>query len=101
MIIRRIVLCVVTAALVGGGWTPASAQADRAKAAAFADVDRLCTDFATQQHVLGAAWTMNCERGKLEVAMTLAPTMPPKVQLLGVRVAPPAPPHVPEWGLGD
>jgi CubicO group peptidase (beta-lactamase class C family) len=57
MIMRRIVVCVVTAALVGGGWTPASAQADRAKlAAAFADVDRLFTDFATQQHVPGAAW---------------------------------------------
>jgi CubicO group peptidase (beta-lactamase class C family) len=57
MIIRRIVVCVVTAALVGGGWTPASAQADRAKlAAAFADVDRLFTDFATAQHVPGAAW---------------------------------------------
>src|SRR5437899_5924878 len=57
MIIRRIVVCVVTAALVGGGSTPASAQADRAKlAAAFADVDRLFTDFATQQHDPGAVW---------------------------------------------
>ena len=56
MIIRRIVECVLTAALVGGGWTPTSAQTDRAKlAAAFADVDRLFTDFATQQHVPGAA----------------------------------------------
>ena len=34
---------------------------------------------------------MSCESGKLEVAITLAPTMPPKVQLLGVRVAPNAP----------
>jgi CubicO group peptidase (beta-lactamase class C family) len=59
MIIRRSVVCVVTAALVGGGWTPASAQADRAKlAAAFADVDRLFTDFAIQQHVPGAAWAI-------------------------------------------
>ena len=57
MIFRPIVLCLVTAALASGGWTPASAQADRAKlAAAFADVDRLFTDFATQQHVPGAAW---------------------------------------------
>jgi CubicO group peptidase (beta-lactamase class C family) len=57
MIMRRIVLCVVTAVLVSGGWTPASAQADRAKlATAFADIDRLFTDFATQQHVPGAAW---------------------------------------------
>ena len=57
MIIRRIALCVVTAALVSGGWMPTSAQADRAKlATAFADIDRLFTDFATQQHVPGAAW---------------------------------------------
>ena len=40
MIVRRIAICVVTAALVGGGWTPASAQADRAKlAAALSDDD--------------------------------------------------------------
>ena len=57
MITRLIVICMLTAALASGGWTPASAQADRAKlAAAFADVDRLFTDFATQQHVPGAAW---------------------------------------------
>ena len=58
MIVRPIVsVGLVTAALASGGWTPASAQADRAKlAAAFADVDRLFTDFATQQHVPGAAW---------------------------------------------
>jgi len=47
----------MTAALVSDGWTPAAAQADRAKlATAFADVDRLFTDFTTQQHVPGAAW---------------------------------------------
>jgi hypothetical protein len=28
---------------------------------------------------------MTCERGKLWVAITLAPTMPPKVQSLSVR----------------
>src|SRR6476620_6227042 len=57
MIIRRIALCVVTAALVSGGWMPTSAQADRAKlATAFADIDRLFTEFAAQQHVPGAAW---------------------------------------------
>jgi hypothetical protein len=36
---------------------------------------------------------MNCEKGKLQIAITLAPTMPPRVQLLGVRVAPPDAPH--------
>jgi hypothetical protein len=33
---------------------------------------------------------MNCERGKLQVAITLAPTMPPRVQFLSVRPAPAA-----------
>jgi len=54
----------MTAALVSGGWTPASAQADRAKlAAAFADVDRLFTDFATEQYVPGAAAVGACTTG--------------------------------------
>lgn len=36
---------------------PLGAQSDRAKlATAFAEVDRLFTEFATQQHVPGAAW---------------------------------------------
>ncbi len=34
---------------------------------------------------------MSCEKGKLEVAITLAPTMPPKVQMLEVRAASNAP----------
>ena len=28
---------------------------------------------------------MECEKGKLRVAITLAPTMPPRVQLLEMR----------------
>ena len=57
MIFRRVVAGVVAAAFVSGGWTPAAAQADRAKlATAFADIDRLFSDFTTQQHVPGAAW---------------------------------------------
>jgi len=43
------------------------------------------------ENALRGRWTMNCEKGKLEVGITLAPTMPPKVQLLAVRVAPGAP----------
>ena len=30
-------------------------------------------------------WTMHCDRGAMLVAITLAPTMPPKVQHLSVR----------------
>ena len=44
------------------------------------------TGFDVVENALRGRWTMSCERGKLEVAITLAPTMPPKVQLLGVRV---------------
>jgi hypothetical protein len=44
------------------------------------------------ENALRGSWTMDCERGKLQVAITLAPTMPPKVQMLGVRPAPPAAP---------
>ena len=40
------------------------------------------------ENALRGQWTMTCERGKLQVAVTLAPTMPPKVQYLSVRPAP-------------
>jgi CubicO group peptidase (beta-lactamase class C family) len=46
------------------------------------------TAFDTIENALRGTWSMTCERGKLQIAITLAPTMPPKVQLLGVRVAP-------------
>src|SRR5262245_33113763 len=38
------------------------------------------------ENALRGVWTMSCEKGKLQVSITLAPTMPPKVQLLGARV---------------
>jgi len=44
--------------------------------------------FDTVENALRGSWILNCERGKLEVAITLAPTMPPKVQYLSVRPAP-------------
>jgi CubicO group peptidase (beta-lactamase class C family) len=37
------------------------------------------------ENALRGQWTMSCERGALLVAITLAPTMPPKVQHLSVR----------------
>jgi len=36
---------------------------------------------------------MTCEKGKLDVSITLAPTLPPTVQFLNVRPAPATPPR--------
>jgi CubicO group peptidase (beta-lactamase class C family) len=42
------------------------------------------------ENALRGRWRMNCERGWLDVAITLAPTMPPRVQYLRVQsVVPP------------
>jgi CubicO group peptidase (beta-lactamase class C family) len=41
------------------------------------------------ENALRGAWNMTCARGSLRVSITLAPTMPPKVQYLDVRPAPP------------
>lgn len=43
------------------------------------------------ENALRGQWTMACERGNLQVSITLAPTMPPKVQYLLVRLASPQP----------
>ena len=47
--------------------------------------------FDVVENALRGSWTMACERGRLQVAITLAPTMPPKVQYLSVRPAAPQP----------
>ena len=39
------------------------------------------------ENALRGQWMMHCDRGALRVAITLAPTMPPKVQYLTVRRA--------------
>jgi CubicO group peptidase (beta-lactamase class C family) len=49
--------------------------------------------FDEVENALRGRWTMSCERGRLQVAVTLAPTMPPKVQYLSVRPAPSEPPR--------
>jgi hypothetical protein len=46
--------------------------------------------FDAVQNWLRGQWTMKCERGDLRVSITLAPTIPPRVQHLDVRPAPPA-----------
>src|SRR5262249_35503633 len=75
---------------------------DRDKAHRRADLDELhaklgaCTpgsDFDHVENALRGDWTMTCERGKARVAITLAPTMPPKVQFMSVSVAPAEPPR--------
>jgi CubicO group peptidase (beta-lactamase class C family) len=58
-----------------------------------AELDRLhakvgaCTAPSSFDHVENALrgdWTMTCDRGRLQVAVTLAPTMPPRVQSVSV-----------------
>jgi uncharacterized protein YicC (UPF0701 family) len=51
----------------------------------------LPTRFDVVENALRGQWTMSCERGSLEVSITLAPTMPPRVQYLSVREAPAVP----------
>jgi hypothetical protein len=41
------------------------------------------------ENALRGQWMMACDRGRLRVAITLAPTVPPKVQYLNVRRASP------------
>ena len=43
------------------------------------------------ENALRGQWTMSCERGALQVAITLAPTIPPGVQFMAVRPAPAQP----------
>ena len=45
------------------------------------------TMFDSVENWLRGDWTMKCERGDLRVSITLAPTMPPRVQFLEVGVA--------------
>ena len=60
----------------------------RAIAALLSDVGQCRSDgpFAVENALRGQ-WMMACDRGRLRVAITLAPTVPPKVQYLSVRKA--------------
>jgi CubicO group peptidase (beta-lactamase class C family) len=49
--------------------------------------------FDRVENALRGDWTLACERGKLKVAITLAPTSPPKVQYVSVAPAPAEPPR--------
>ncbi len=46
------------------------------------------------ENALRGTWRMTCDRGSLRVALTLAPTMPPKVQLLEITPVGQLPPAV-------
>jgi CubicO group peptidase (beta-lactamase class C family) len=48
------------------------------------------TAFDDVENALRGRWTLRCERENLQVSITLAPTMPPKVQFLSVTPAPAA-----------
>jgi hypothetical protein len=45
--------------------------------------------FTFVENALRGTWRLSCERGDLDVAITLAPTMPPSVQYLEVSPARP------------
>jgi len=46
--------------------------------------------FYEVENALRGKWKMDCERGSLDVAITMAPTMPPKVQVIApVSILPP------------
>jgi CubicO group peptidase (beta-lactamase class C family) len=51
--------------------------------------------FDTVENALRGEWTMKCERGDLRVAITLAPTTPPRVQFMDIRGLPPGSPAPP------
>jgi CubicO group peptidase (beta-lactamase class C family) len=60
-------------------------EALRAKVGACRPADR----FSFVENALRGTWTLSCERGDLDVSVTLAPTMPPSVQFLEVSPARP------------
>ncbi len=47
------------------------------------------TGFIEVENALRGSWSFTCERGRLEASITLAPTLPPRVQFLEVGVPQP------------
>jgi hypothetical protein len=45
--------------------------------------------FGFVENALRGDWTMGCERGRVRVAITLAPTTPPLVQFMSISALPP------------
>jgi N-acyl-D-amino-acid deacylase len=50
----------------------------------------LAASFDNVENALRGQWVMTCERGQARVSITLAPTIPPRVQLLEVAQVPPS-----------
>jgi hypothetical protein len=63
-------------------------QADLARLRAEVGTCRAADGFAFVENPLRGEWLLTCERGTLRAAVTLAPTLPPTVQYLDVRVEP-------------
>ncbi|MDH4063353.1 MAG: hypothetical protein OEW19_03060, partial [Acidobacteriota bacterium] len=71
---------------------------DRSRDRRRAEFDRLRSEmgacladdgFVHVENPLRGEWLLTCERGQLRAAVTLAPTMPPRVQYMEVRAAAP------------
>jgi hypothetical protein len=48
---------------------------------------RPAAEFDFVENALRGQWTMACERGSVRASITLAPTLPPRVQFLEIRPA--------------
>jgi CubicO group peptidase (beta-lactamase class C family) len=76
-------------------WLDRSAESRRAHVESLTQRHGACGSPSAMdaENALRGRWRMTCDRGFLQVSITLAPTMPPLVQYLDVRgVLPPAPP---------
>ena len=75
-------------------WLDSPVAARRARLATLAERHGACSDVSRfeVENALRGRWRIACERGWLDVGITLAPTMPARVQQLDVRgVMPPGP----------
>ncbi len=65
--------------------TPADVRADRLRVLASEHGSCRTVGAIEPENALRGHWRMSCERGWLDVNITLAPTTPPRVQLLNVQ----------------
>jgi CubicO group peptidase (beta-lactamase class C family) len=63
-------------------------RAELERLVATVGVCRAPGSFESIENALRGQWIMPCDRGRLRVSITLAPTMPPRVQFLDVRQVP-------------
>jgi hypothetical protein len=72
---------------------PAGSAASRRAVRATLGVCRADEAFEAENALRGT-WRMTCDRGSIRVAVTLAPTVPPKVQLWEITAVPPLQPSL-------